>query len=415
MDYMPLKDMYYKLGYAKKQFYENECIQRYNSISTVRFKMKINENNSFLVITSELLNKIVKIYELNNKLNYLISRLSSLALGQYVKSCIIDEIFSTNEIEGVVSTRKDISEILSQIENNKIKSKTNSRLLGLVHKYYMLSDKNDIPLHNCQDIRNIYDDLLNEEILADNPQNLPDGVYFRKSDVFIYSSVGKIIHHGVSPEDKINEYMTDAINILFDEKLNILIKIAIFHYYFGYIHPFYDGNGRVSRFISSYLLSKNFNVLSGFRLAYTIKENISAYYKSFDETNNKINHGDLTPFVINFLDIVVMLFESLCESLSEKQRIINYYSEIGNKISKTDLENRIIYNLFVITLFGDTDYSALDISYMSKTSLNSVKKVLKRLKDMGLLIVNKIGRKYMYKFDINAVNDKIICEENISG
>ncbi len=407
MDYMPLKDMYYKLGYTKKQVYENECMSRYNSISAVRFDIKINGCRAFLVITSEVLNKVVKIYELNNKLNNLVSSLSDLALEQYVKSCIIDEIFSTNEIEGVVSTRKDISEVLNQIQSNGIKDKTNNRLLGLVHKYYMLNSKKDISICNCQDIRNIYDDLLREEILSDNPQNLPDGIYFRKNDVVLYSAAGEIIHYGISPEDKINEAMIQAIEVLSNEKLNILIRIAVFHYFFGYIHPFYDGNGRTSRFISSYLLSKSFNTLASYRLAYTIRDNVSMYYKSFAQTNNALNRGDLTPFVINFLDIIIKLFDDLCEALSEKQKLINYYSEIGNKIAKTELENRIIYNLFVITLFGDTDYSAADIANMSKASLNTVKKVLVRLEGMGILTVNKSGRKLIYKFDINAIDNKV--------
>ncbi|WP_409373627.1 Fic family protein [Ureibacillus thermosphaericus] len=42
-----------------------------------------------------------------------------------------------------------------------------------------------------------------------------------------------------------------------------IIKVAIGHYFFGYIHPFYDGNGRTSRFISSLYLSKTLgNILA---------------------------------------------------------------------------------------------------------------------------------------------------------
>ena len=80
-----------------------------------------------------------------------------------------------------------------------------------------------------------------------------------------------------------------------------MIRIAIFHYLFGYIHPFYDGNGRTSRFINSYLLSKKLQFLVSYKLSYTIKENMNSYYKSFKETNDEKNKGNLSFFVISFL------------------------------------------------------------------------------------------------------------------
>ena len=65
---------------------------------------------------------------------------------------------------------------------------------------------------------------------------------------------GKVIHSGIYPEEKLNEAMTAALDFLNDDNIDILIRISAFHYLFGYIHPFYDGNGRTSRFISSHLL-----------------------------------------------------------------------------------------------------------------------------------------------------------------
>ena len=65
--------------------------------------------------------------------------------------------------------------------------------------------------------------------------------------------------------------MTKGLNILNNDEYDYMIRIAVFHYIFGYIHPFYDGNGRTSRFISSYLLSKNLLPIVSYKLASTIK------------------------------------------------------------------------------------------------------------------------------------------------
>lgn len=83
--------------------------------------------------------------------------------------------------------------------------------------------------------------------------------------------------------------MNKALAILNDKSIECVFRISIFHYLFGYIHPFYDGNGRTSRFISSYLLSKEFESIIGYRMSYSIKENINDYYKAFKVCNDPKN------------------------------------------------------------------------------------------------------------------------------
>ena len=65
-------------------------------------------------------------------------------------------------------------------------------------------------------------------------------------------------------ESKIIETMNQALTLLNDEDIDVLIRSAIFHFVFGFIHPFYNGNGRMARFISSYKMSDvlNYEVLN---------------------------------------------------------------------------------------------------------------------------------------------------------
>lgn len=90
--------------------------------------------------------------------------------------------------------------------------------------------------------------------------------------------------------------MEKALQFLHTDSCDYLLRIAVFHYLFGYIHPFYDGNGRTSRFISSYLLSQKLNSSIGYRLSYTIKEHLPQYHEAFKICNHYNNKGDLTPF-----------------------------------------------------------------------------------------------------------------------
>ena len=106
----------------------------------------------------------------------------SVAIEQYTNNCLIDEVILTNNIEGVHSTRKEISEILQDLSaHNK-----RNRFVGLVAKYAALERRITIPLKTCQDIRKIYDDIFYEEIKTTDPENLPDGEIFRKSVVEVH-------------------------------------------------------------------------------------------------------------------------------------------------------------------------------------------------------------------------------------
>lgn len=61
--------------------------------------------------------------ELDRELLRKMSSVPLIALNQYTKKCLIDEIRMTNEIEGVVSTRKEINEILNDKTHENKKKK----------------------------------------------------------------------------------------------------------------------------------------------------------------------------------------------------------------------------------------------------------------------------------------------------
>jgi Fic family protein len=397
LNYELLSSLYYK---SKKE-YEQEYNDRFNSVASKRLNISIEENQCFYILTEEVVNKLYNVMVLNQKLDKLTSEIPGIALQQYIKKCLIDEIVLTNEIEGVVSTRKDINEILENVEDK------NKRLTGLVNKYLNLCSEENIDIITCNDVRNIYNDLLWEEISEDDKLNLPDGVYFRKEGVDVLSPLKKVIHKGVMPEEKINLMMTQALNILNDRDIIPILRVAIFHYLFGYIHPFYDGNGRTSRFISSYLLSKELNTLTGFGLSYAIKENISQYYKGFKTVNEKKNKGDLTPFIISFLDILSKELESLNNSVVKRINIINRYSKVIEVMEKKDKQKQnIIFVIFQETLFGEAGIDVSSLVEFTETSKYKVTQVLKEYDDM--LIKNKIGRKKYYSFDLDAVDEKYL-------
>ena len=106
---------------------------------------------------------------------------------KFLKSCMIEEIQSTNEIEGVRSTRQEIREaIFAQGKYNP-----DVRLWGIVNKYNKIINDENIKLKTCEDIRNLYDDFILDEIKRNNTSDIPDGNIFRKNSVDIVSGTPK--------------------------------------------------------------------------------------------------------------------------------------------------------------------------------------------------------------------------------
>ena len=289
--------------------------QRFNSKDAVRLNFQISGNQAFYVMDSAIYELIIKAMELDRDIDRTIGMLPQRAIEQYMDKCLIDEIVLTNGIEGVHSTRREIDDALEMLAE---KDKT-GRFLGIVEKYHALRVRKTIPIATCADVRALYDELVLDEVRADDPSHVPDGQFFRKGPVSVLDASHKPIHQGVEPESKIIELMNQALMILADEAIPALVRVSVFHFLFAYIHPFYDGNGRTNRFISSYVLSRSFSPIVGYRLSYSVKERIEKYYKGFSICEHPLNKGDITPFVISFSGLVVDAMESMLDSLQAKQ------------------------------------------------------------------------------------------------
>ena len=394
MKYKLLSHLFYK----NKDEYNALYQQRMSSESTVVLPIKIGDHNAFYCLCPEIYETSLRIMQLDKMVSVVEDELPNAALIQFANKCLIDEIKLTNDIEGVYSTRKELSAVLHEV-SSKAKKK---RFYGLLNKYQMLISDNEFPLNTSTDIREIYNDLVFKEVAEDCAENIPDGEIFRKDMAEVTTSTQKVIHKGAYPETKIIQLMEQALNVLNQKEIPILIRISIFHYLFGYIHPFYDGNGRTSRFISSYLLSKEFEFLIGFRLSYTIKEHIKDYYEAFKECNDEKNLGDLTPFIIMFLNIILESFENLYEALEKRKNLLSKYSEI---IENSDMNEELKMFTYVLTqasLFSNEGITKRQLGIELDISPSTVDKRLSKLRQMQMLLEEN-GKPARYMIDLNKL------------
>lgn len=396
MSYVLLSHLFHKDKNEYTALYE----KRISAESTYILPIKIGNNKAFYCLCPEIHNISLRIMQLNNRVADIKRTLPTEALFQFTKKCLIDEIKLTNDIEGVYSTRKELVSVLNEIDKKGKKK----RFYGLLNKYNMLGSDSEFPLNTSNDIREIYDDLVLKEVAEDYPDNIPDGEIFRKDMADVTTPAQKVIHHGAYPETKIIQLMEQALNILNQKEIPILIRISIFHYLFGYIHPFYDGNGRTSRFISSYLLSREFEFLIGFRLSYTIKAHIKDYYDAFKECNSENNLGDLTPFIIMFLNVILESFENLYNALEKRSNQLSKYTDILDNATNMSQELKVFaFVLIQAALFSDEGLTKKQLESELNISPSTIDKRLSKLRELDMLLEDKSSRAIKYLIDLNKL------------
>ena len=392
MNYDSLKKIYYTQPDKHKETYQQRFLSPFSKHVPVMIK-EYNHNiyfPAFWYYTEANIILIEKVYRQYQKLLDIMKSISPLVLHQYSLSCIVDEVHSTSAIEGIHSTHRELKEVLE--------GKNSLHFTSIIKKYDMLTHENEINFFTCRDIRTFYDEFAHSEIIINNPSHKLDGKIFRADTVNVITSTGKILHNGLFPEEKIISTLNTALNILHDENIPILVRIAAFHYLFVYIHPFYDGNGRTARFIASYFLAKNFHYLPALRLSVKIREQQKKYYDLIHDTELEINCGDLTPFIHGF---ITFFHETLCDiynTLSKKQEQLNKFeTRILELFPDDKLTQHIYFALLHSSTFLGQGITMEELMKFTGKSRNTIKSKLAVMPE-NHLVIHK-SKKFFYKLN----------------
>ena len=123
------------------------------------------------------------------------------------------------------------------------------------------------------------------------------------------------------PDSKISPLMSDMENFLHNDKIHLppLIRIAIAHYQFETIHPFWDGNGRIGRImIPLYLMDKKIiNKPLLYMSPYLEKTKLSYY----DNLTRVRENNDMQCWLIYFLKGVITTAKNASHALTEVQQL----------------------------------------------------------------------------------------------
>lgn len=236
-------------------------------------------------------------------------------------------------------------------------------------------------------IRSIYDKVTDGEIPGDK---LPDGKLFRAQGVEIIQGGGQIDHRGLEPEEKIAAAISKMLDISRSSEIPALIRGIVAHYLFEYIHPFYDGTGRTSRYLLSLMLSETLSTATTLSLSRIIAENRGVYYRAFKTAEKPLNRGELTFFVISMLELIREAQIQLKDRLESKAHTLEQIETAVNRLVETEglkeQESQIVSMLMQYESFGLLGYATLaDIADHLGLKEQMTRKHLASLEAKGLV------------------------------
>ncbi|MCB4763222.1 MAG: Fic family protein [Sulfurovum sp.] len=194
-----------------------------------------------------------------------------------------------------------------------------------------------------------------------------------------------------NPEDivdlmvNLSEYINDASLEDFDS----LVKMAIIHYQFEAIHPFYDGNGRTGRIINIlYLVLENLLDMPILYLSRYITKNKVDYYRLLNSVSFANGLNDWVLFMLKGVYEIstetIEVIKTVENLMQETKKII---IERKPKIYSKDLLEALFYHPYTKRVFIEEQ---LNVSRPTATNY------LKELEKMEILSSKKIGKEVFY-------------------
>ncbi len=387
-EYIPLQKLYYTYASSERDsLIKEDVLKRIEAASTFRTRIKLETGELFLAMPKELTILNERLLRVERKVSHLWRELPGIAQWSYLRGLVMNEIVSTNEIEGIHSTRRQIEDALKSAEADSATTDY-KRFREFANLYLELTNKNHIYPQTPQDIRSIYDAVVAGE-LDDGQQ--PDGSIFRKDAVDVMSPRQTVVHRGVMPESRIIEMIEQMIALMESPDIPPTFAAIMAHFLFEYIHPFYDGNGRTGRYLLALYLSEPLSLATVLSLSSVIAENKGKYYKAFKTAEDRLNQSEVTFFVMQMMEFIRLAQDSLMENLERKKVLLERAKESLRDTAKepytlSERQQTVIFLAVQNHLFDMfSEISLDDIASYSGTSTQTARKYTLELEEKGLL------------------------------
>lgn len=205
------------------------------------------------------------------------------------------------------------------------------------------------------------------------------------------SATGEIIYTPPEGEQLIRDKLKNLEDYIHaEDKVDPLIKLAIIHYQFEAIHPFFDGNGRAGRILNIlFLVYKDLLDLPVLYLSKYIIENKSDYYRLLRNVTEKEKWES---WILFMLDAVEQT------SVYTRDKIISIRSLLEKTLeeAKKKLPERVYSKELIELLFHQPYTKGQFLVDGGVAERQTAAEYLKELEKIGVLKSHKVGRENLY-------------------
>tara|TARA_B110000503_G_scaffold9119_1_gene12372 strand:+ start:793 stop:1869 length:1077 start_codon:yes stop_codon:yes gene_type:complete len=344
-------------------------------------------NTDTLDITNTVLKLISELDEFKGAWQA-IGRIAPERLSSLRHVATIESIGSSTRIEGVKLSNREVEQLLSNLETQSFANRDEQEVAGYAAVMEtVFENAKHIPL-TVNYIKQLHGQLLqysdkdtrhrgeyktlSNSVEAFTPEGESIGVIFQTATPF---DTPRLM-------DELIEWTNSALT---EQSLHPLLITAIFTVVFLEIHPFQDGNGRLSRILTTLLLLRaGYAYVPYSSLESVIEQNKEGYYLALRQTQGTIRTEtpDWQPWVIYFLKALSKQKEKLEAKIKRERIIIGELPTLSVEILEIAREHgRVTVN---------------DAVKATQASRNTIKDHIKTLHSNGLIERHGAGRGTWY-------------------
>lgn len=297
-----------------------------------------------------------------------------------IDTLALQEAKDSSAVENIITTHDELYKADIEIDSIKsVAAKEVQNYAAAMKKGFELISKDKILTNNH--IRSI------QEILENNQAG------FRKvpGTALKNEKTGETVYTPPQHQDEINNLMSNLENYINDDttqELDPLIKLAIVHFQFESIHPFYDGNGRTGRILNIlYLILKDLLTIPVLYLSRYINQHKGKYYEFIQAVRD---HGHWENWLLYIIDAIEKTArQTLMQIKDIKELMQDYKHRIRNKFKfySQDLLNNLFKHPYT-----KIESVMIDLKVSRPTATG----YLNKLTQEGLLEKHKIGKSNYY-------------------
>ncbi|MGD9908988.1 MAG: Fic family protein [Candidatus Izemoplasmatales bacterium] len=294
-----------------------------------------------------------------------------------INAAMINEAKNSSEIENIITTHDELYKAMSGAKETGPSKEVINYRRALWNGYELVKQNGFISTNMIITIQSII-------------ENSDAGVRRVPGTVLMNDRTKEVVYTPPTSYDEIMQFMTNLENYINqDDEIDDLVKLAIIHYQFESIHPFYDGNGRTGRVINIlYLVLKGLLDSPILYLSKYINKNKQQYYTFLQSVRNDNDWESLIVYLLKGIE------ETAINTLVVMKKIINLINDV-----KLGIKEKLpkIYSKELVDVIFHEFYTK--ISYVEDglgVSRKTASTYLIELEKAGILVSEMVGRDKIY-------------------